>query len=167
MGAWRVLYNWGTANIIRSVDTADAGVPADQAEQVRVAGEAVNVAANLYTSGQFLGVLLVMLLGAIMVTNEFFHLTATTTFLVTPHRERVVLAKLAAAVLLGLVFWLVTTVLNLIVVPFVLNALDVRRAARRAGDLAGHRAERAGVRALGDPRRRRRRADPQPARRRR
>ena len=119
-----VLYNWGTANIVSNVDP-NAGVPDDQAELVRVTSEAVNVASNLYTSGQFLGVLLVMLLGAILVTNEFFHLTATTTFLTTPRRERVILAKLAAAVLLGLVFWLVTTVLNLIAVPFVLGALDL------------------------------------------
>lgn len=122
--ALAVLYNWGTANVTRGLD-AGAGVPEDQAELARVASEAVNVATTLYTSGQFLGVLLVLLLGAIIVTNEFFHLTATTTFLVTPHRERVVLAKLAAAVLAGLLFWLVTTVLNLIAVPFVLTALDI------------------------------------------
>jgi ABC-2 type transport system permease protein len=123
--ALAVLYNWGTANITRGIDTTDADVPADQAELVRVTGEAVNVAATLYTSGQFLGVLLVMLLGAIIVTNEFFHLTATTTFLTTPHRERVILAKLVVAILLGLVFWLITTILNLIVVPLVLNNLDL------------------------------------------
>jgi ABC-2 type transport system permease protein len=122
--ALAVLYNWGTANITSGIDT-NADVPADQAELVRVTNEAVNVATTLYTSGQFLGVLLVMLLGAIIVTNEFFHLTATTTFLTTPHRERVLLAKLAAAVLLGLVFWLITTILNLIVVPLVLNNLEM------------------------------------------
>jgi ABC-type transport system involved in multi-copper enzyme maturation permease subunit len=119
-----VLYNWGTANVMSQAEPG-ADVPADQAELVRVAGEAINVATTLYTSGQFFGVLLVMLLGAILVTNEFFHQTATTTFLVTPHRERVVLAKLVAAILVGLLFWLVTTVLNLIVVPFVLNNLDL------------------------------------------
>jgi ABC-type transport system involved in multi-copper enzyme maturation permease subunit len=123
--ALSVLYNWGTANITSSIDTSNADVPDDQAELVRVSGEAINVAANLYTSGQFLGVLLVMLLGAIIVTNEFFHLTATTTFLTTPHRERVILAKLAAAVLLGLLFWLVTTIGNLIAVPFILNNLEL------------------------------------------
>ena len=124
--ALAVLYNWGTANITSGIDAAQQqDVPADQAELVRVAGEAVNVATTLYTSGQFLGVLLVMLLGAIIVTNEFFHLTATTTFLTTPHRERVILAKLAAAVLLGLLFWLITTIGNLIAVPFVLNNLEV------------------------------------------
>jgi ABC-2 type transport system permease protein len=123
--ALAVLYNWGTANVSRGVDPAESGMSAEQAEQLRVASEAVNVATTLYTSGQFLGVLIVMLLGAIVVTNEFYHQTATTTFLVTPVRERVVLAKLGASVLLGLVFWLCTTILNLIVVPFILRSMDL------------------------------------------
>ncbi len=41
-------------------------------------------AANIYTSGQYLGLMFVMLIGILMVTNEFFHQTATTTFLTTP-----------------------------------------------------------------------------------
>jgi ABC-2 type transport system permease protein len=122
--ALAVLYNWGTLNARSNVD-ANSGLSADQAEQVRVATESVNVATTLYTSGQFLGVLMVMLLGAIVVTNEYFHQTATSTFLVTPVRERVVLAKLGASVLLGLVFWLGTTILNLIVVPFILRSMDL------------------------------------------
>ena len=122
--ALAVLWNWGTSTIASNVP-ADAEVPPDQAELLRVTGSAINVATNLYTSGQFFGVLLAMLLAAILVTNEFHHQTATTTFLVTPHRERVVLAKLAAAVVMGLVFWLLTTVLNLLAVPFVLGWLDV------------------------------------------
>ena len=65
------------------------------------------------------------LLGAILVTSEYFHLTATTTFLVTPRRERVIVAKLVVGVLIGLAFWAVTTVGNLIVVPFVLRHLKV------------------------------------------
>jgi ABC-2 type transport system permease protein len=123
--ALAVLYNWGTANASRGVDPAESGLSPEQAEQLRVAGEAVNVATTLYTSGQFLGVLIVMLLGAIVVTNEFYYQTATSTFLVTPVRERVVLAKLAASVLLGLAFWLGTTILNLIAVPFILRSMDL------------------------------------------
>ena len=43
-----------------------------------------------------------MLLGTSMVTNEFHHQTATTTFLTTPHRDRGHRSrKLVAAVLLG------------------------------------------------------------------
>jgi ABC-2 type transport system permease protein len=122
--ALAVLYNWATTNSLSNAGRTE-GLSPEQAEQVRVSGEAVNIATTLYTSGQFLGVLLVMLLGAILVTNEFFHQTATTTFLVTPVRERVVLAKLAASVLLGLLFWLVTTIGNLIAVPFILRSMDL------------------------------------------
>jgi ABC-2 type transport system permease protein len=70
------------------------------------------VATTLYTSGQFFGLLMVMLLASIVVTGEFQHQTATTTFLQTPRRELVVLAKLAVGMLMGLLVWLVTTLLN-------------------------------------------------------
>jgi len=118
-----VLVNWAGSNFTTQADPT--GLPADQAEQIRVASEAVNIGANLYTSGQFFGVLIVMVLAAIVVTNEFFHQTATTTFLVTPRRESVVLAKLVASATLGLVFWLVMTIGNLIAVPFILRSLGV------------------------------------------
>jgi ABC-2 type transport system permease protein len=121
--ALSLLVNWGTSNLASQADQSN--LSADRAEQLQVAREAVNVAANLYTSGQFFGVLIVMLLGAIVVTNEFFHQTATTTFLVSPRRESVVLAKLVASALLGLVFWFVMTVFNLIAAPFILRSMDV------------------------------------------
>ncbi|GAA2547021.1 ABC transporter permease subunit [Winogradskya consettensis] len=115
--------NWLTASSTLGADTT--GLDPDTAEQVRVAGEAVNVATNLYTSGQFFGVLMVMLLTAILSTSEYFHQTATTTFLLTPRRETVVLAKLGAGVVFGLLFWVITTILNLIVTPLILSSLDV------------------------------------------
>jgi ABC-2 type transport system permease protein len=107
-----VLLNWAAAT-----------APTGDDEQARAASQAINVATDLYTSGQYMGVLLVLLLSAIIVTSEFFHLTATTTFLVTPRRERVILAKFAAAIVVGLVVWALTTVLNLIFVPLILNHL--------------------------------------------
>lgn len=118
-----LLANWASANF--TTGDNQAGLNSDQAAQVAVAGKAVNVATDLYTSGQFFGVLIVMLLGAIVVTNEFFHQTATTTFLTTPRRESVVLAKMIASILLGLMFWLFTTVLNLIFAPLILSHLGV------------------------------------------
>jgi ABC-2 type transport system permease protein len=87
---------------------------ADQLAKAQLPATLIKVAANLYTSGQFFGALLVMLLGAIIVTNEFAHQTATATFLTTPHRTTVIVAKLAAAILLSALFWLLTTVLNII-----------------------------------------------------
>ncbi|GAB3157219.1 ABC transporter permease subunit [Micromonospora sonneratiae] len=89
------------------------GMPPDQVEQVQAQMDVVVQAANLYTSGQFFGLLFVMLLGIVVVTNEFYHQTATTTFLTTPHRTAVVLAKLVTATLFGAVFWLITTAINI------------------------------------------------------
>jgi ABC-2 type transport system permease protein len=111
-----LLLNWASENAQASgADGAEPGTA------VRTASE---VGANLYTSGQFFGVLLVLLLSAIIVTNEFFHLTATTTFLVTPRRERVILAKFVAAIVAGLIAWALVTVLDLIFVPIIMSQLD-------------------------------------------
>ena len=116
-----LLANWASAN----ASAPDAGVSDTQRQQIEAALNPINVATNLYTSGQFFGVLIVLLLAAIMVTSEFFYLTATATFLVTPRRESVILAKFAAAVVASLAVWLFTTVLNLIFVPIVMNQLDL------------------------------------------
>ncbi|GAA0446920.1 hypothetical protein Ade02nite_85660 [Paractinoplanes deccanensis] len=116
-----VLVNWAQF----AAGQPDEGLSDTQSAQIEAALEPVNVATTLYTSGQFFGVLIVVLLGAIIVTSEFFHLTATTTFLTTPRRESVILAKFGAAVVIGLLVWLITTVLNLIVVPLIMNQLDV------------------------------------------
>jgi ABC-2 type transport system permease protein len=107
------LFNWLAANV--SADDTSG----------RVALEPINVATNLYTSGQFLGILIVLLLSAMVVTSEFFHLTATTTFLVTPRREAVILAKFGASIVVGLVVWAFTTVLNLIFAPLILRAVGL------------------------------------------
>lgn len=82
-------------------------------------------AGNLYTSGQYLGLLFVMLIGILMVTNEFFHQTATVTFLTTPHRTVVLMNKLITAVLIGVAFWAVTTLVDLGPVAFFLNTQDL------------------------------------------
>jgi ABC-type transport system involved in multi-copper enzyme maturation permease subunit len=90
-----------------------ADLPAAEAEQARQAFEAqhqvVTQAANIFTSGQFFGSLFVALLGILLITNEYYHQTATATFLTTPHRTKVVVAKLITAVAYSAVFWLVTT----------------------------------------------------------
>jgi ABC-2 type transport system permease protein len=89
-------------------------VPPDQAATVAAAFAPANQAAGLYTSGQYFGLLFVLLLGIMIVTGEFQHQTATTTFLTTPHRTAVVLAKLATAALAGAALWVLSTVLNLV-----------------------------------------------------
>jgi len=88
-------------------------VPPENAAEIAAASDQVFQAANLFTSGQFFGLMFVVLLGIVMVTNEFFHQTATTTFLTTPHRTSVISAKLGVASICGVLFWVVTTALNI------------------------------------------------------
>jgi ABC-2 type transport system permease protein len=83
------------------------------------------IAADMLTSGQFFGLMLTMIMGILVVTNEFFHQTATTTFMTSPHRTTVILGKAVAAVLFAGVFWLVSTVLNVIATPIYLNSQHV------------------------------------------
>ncbi|GGM28726.1 MULTISPECIES: ABC transporter permease [Micromonospora] len=102
-------------------DTDMLGLPPEEAAAQQ---DVVGQAANIYTSGQYFGLLFVMLIGVLMVTNEFFHQTATTTFLSTPRRTNVILSKLVAASLIGFGFWLVTTVLDLVAGAVFLSAND-------------------------------------------
>jgi hypothetical protein len=88
----------------------------------RTPAGAVALAASLMTSGQFLLVVVPMLLGAYLVTSEFAQRTVTGTFLVTPRRGSVVAAKLCAAASFGAALWLIATVLDAIVTPLFLSA---------------------------------------------
>src|SRR5262245_27437666 len=83
------------------------------------------IAADMLTSGQFFGVLLAMLLGLLIVTNEYAHQTATATFLTNPHRGAVIAAKFAAAVAVGALYWTASTVIDLIVTPPYLHSQHV------------------------------------------
>ncbi|MFC0031371.1 ABC transporter permease [Micromonospora chaiyaphumensis] len=121
--ALAMAFNWLQTEALTSGNIGD--VPADQADQVQAVSSADSLAANLYTNGQFFGLLIVMLLGIVVVTSEFFHQTVTTTFLTAPHRTAVMVAKLVAAGVLAVLFWLGTTLLNLIFAPLILNATDV------------------------------------------
>ncbi|WP_320067495.1 ABC transporter permease [Micromonospora sp. RTGN7] len=118
-----LLFNWLQTDALASGNLGD--VPADQADQIQAVQSADSLAANLYTNGQFFGLLIVMLLGIIVVTSEFFHQTVTTTFLTVPHRTTVMMAKLVAAAVVAMLFWLVTTALNLVFGVLILNSVDV------------------------------------------
>jgi ABC-type transport system involved in multi-copper enzyme maturation permease subunit len=75
---------------------------------------AVTQASTIFTSGQLLGVLLTTLLGIVLVTSEYYQQTATTTFLLTPHRTKVVAGKLITGVLLAAGAWLLSTVISVV-----------------------------------------------------
>jgi len=98
-------------------ELADRAQALAQAAQARTPAGAAAIVDSLVTSGQFFSVLVAMLLGVQVVTSEIAQRTATVTFLVTPRRERVVVAKLAAAGAIGALFWLITTTLNAVVTP--------------------------------------------------
>jgi ABC-2 type transport system permease protein len=57
-----------------------------------------------------LAVLFAIILGITIITNEFRHGTVTPTFLVEPHRERVILSKAIAAVVVAIGFALLSLV---------------------------------------------------------
>jgi ABC-2 type transport system permease protein len=92
-----------------------AGGGADAAATIALQSNEVTQAVNVFTSGQFFSGLFVMVLAILIVTNEYQHQTATTTFLTTPHRTSVVLAKFATSMIAAAYFWVITTVLDLIV----------------------------------------------------
>ena len=58
----------------------------------------------LYSMATAVGYVFPLLIGTLMVTTEFRHQTLTPTFLATPQRGRVLVAKLAVGVLLGVLF---------------------------------------------------------------
>lgn len=95
----------------RDQEQLQAEVQQQYADAHSAAGLA-KIAANIYTSGQFMGIFFVLVLGALIVTNEYFHQTATATFLTTPTRTVVIGAKLVAGIIFGLFAWLLTTVVS-------------------------------------------------------
>ncbi len=109
-------------------DSSDRAQALVQAAQARTPAGVATIAASMMTSGQFLGVVLAMILGVLIMTNEFAHQTATATFLTVPRRGAVIMAKLAAAACFGALFWLVATVIDAVVTPFYLHSQHVSTA---------------------------------------
>ena len=69
---------------------------------------------TVFSVGQGAGTLLAVL-AAIGLTGEFRHQTATTTFLATPNRGQVVLAKLATYALVGIGYALVCIAITVVI----------------------------------------------------
>jgi ABC-2 type transport system permease protein len=103
-------------------DVFDRAQALAQASQSRTSAGVAAMAASLMTSGQSLTVLFALLLGIQVVTSEYVNRTVTATFLAVPRRERVVVAKLAAAASVGAVFWLIATVAGGVVTPVFLGS---------------------------------------------
>jgi ABC-2 type transport system permease protein len=88
-----------------------------QAARARTPAGLAAIATGMMTAGQFFGVLFAMLAGVLAMTNEFAHQTATATFLASPRRAVVIVAKLAAAACFGALCWLAATVIDAVVTP--------------------------------------------------
>ncbi len=90
---------------------------------------------NVMSAGSS-GSLVILMLGVLIMAGEFRHNTATSTFLISPDRSRVVRAKLIAASLVGVVLALAASVLTLaIAVPWLARRdIDVDVL---SGDVAG------------------------------
>lgn len=116
---------WQAGFALDHPELVTQGANERQADQARASLEAVNIAANLSTSGQFLSLLVVLVLGIVVVTNEFFHQTATTTFLTTPRRSAVIAAKLVAGALFGALIWLINTLFTMPLTAFFLASRDL------------------------------------------
>jgi ABC-2 type transport system permease protein len=115
-----LLYNMATADAYLHSEPPqgdpgdDPAVARELNAQFAAQRQVVTQAANIFTSGQYFGGLFVLLLGILLITNEYYHQTATATFLTTPRRESVVGGKLITAMLAASFFWLVTTVIDLV-----------------------------------------------------
>jgi len=109
-----LLNNWFSQHYVLypQQDLADRAQALAQAAQARTPAGVAAIAASLMTSGEFLCVLIVMLLGAHVATSEFAQQTAVATFLTVPRRERVVAAKLAAAACSAVLLWLIATAME-------------------------------------------------------
>jgi len=100
----------------------------EQAVQLAALKAPAALTSFMVTSGQYFGLMFVLLIGIITVTNEFHHQTATTTFLATPHRTAVIMAKTVAAGIFGALLWLLTTAITIPATLIFLNAEGVKAA---------------------------------------
>ncbi|MFG1928345.1 ABC transporter permease [Cryptosporangium sp. NPDC048952] len=80
---------------------------------------------TMFTSGQYFGLLLMMIFGVTIVTSEYSQQTITATFLATPKRARVVVAKILAGILCALVFCAISSALAIGVGSVLLISLGV------------------------------------------
>jgi ABC-2 type transport system permease protein len=123
--ALTLLINYFQTQFYLDPSVAGGQMSPEEQAQVAAAGQPVAIAANLYTNGQLLGLLVVLLLGIIVATSEFFHQTVTATFLTTPHRTAVILSKLVVAALFGVGLWLVSLLINIPAGSLILGTFDL------------------------------------------
>jgi ABC-2 type transport system permease protein len=128
LGALALALSWASNNNVLHPTLPDypAGASRNaviaQAASARTASGAQALATSMMTSGQFLLVLIALMLGVHVAASEYHARTMTSTFLVEPRRFRVVLAKVIVSGLFGVAFWAIATVLDGVATPVFLAA---------------------------------------------
>jgi len=112
----------GSLTVEGAAPAEAARAQAEFAAQHDLHTQVIKAAGNIFTAGQFFGLMLVLLLTALVVTNEYQYQTATATFLTTPHRSRVVLGKLVAGTGLAMLYFVVTLGVDLVAGLIFFNA---------------------------------------------
>ncbi len=110
---------------LAGLNTADKAQALAQIARTHTTAGLDAIAGDMMTSGQFIGVLFAMIIGILVVTNEHTHRTATATFLANPRRARVIMAKFVAAAWFGALFWLASTIMDVVVTPIYLHSQQV------------------------------------------
>jgi ABC-type transport system involved in multi-copper enzyme maturation permease subunit len=110
---------------LNTMDAAGKAQALAQAASARTHTGLAAIAADMMNSAHFVGVLFAMLIGILLMTNEFAHHTVTATFMTNPHRTVVIMAKLVAAACFGALFWLLSTIINTVVTPIYLHSQHI------------------------------------------
>ncbi len=87
----------------------------------RPTGSPLQVANSVYTAGLTIGYTLTLVIGIMQIGSEYRHKTVTSTFLSTPRRIRVMLAKVVALMGIGAVYGLISLVGSVIAGAIVLQ----------------------------------------------
>lgn len=88
----------------------------------QVVGTPLQVANSVYTSGLTIGYTLTLVIGIMQIGSEYRHKTITSTFLATPRRARVMVAKIVALLGIGAIYGLVSLVGSVVAGALVLQS---------------------------------------------
>ncbi|GAA4120735.1 ABC transporter permease [Knoellia locipacati] len=88
----------------------------------QVVGTPLQVANSVYTAGLTIGYTLTLVIGIMQIGSEYRHKTVSSTFLSTPRRVRVMLAKVVALLGIGAIYGLISLVGSVVAGAIVLQA---------------------------------------------
>lgn len=94
-------------------ESIDAGQPT---------GDPLQIANSVYTSGLTIGYTLTLVIGIMQIGSEYRHKTVTSTFLSTPKRIQVMLAKVVALLGIGALYGLISLIGSVVAGAIVLTS---------------------------------------------